>query len=147
MKTSVITILFLTITFVGFSQNKDKKERIKTLKIAFLTERLELTETEAQKFWPIYNAHETEMDMLRMNAREKRRNLKVEGMTEDEAKQALSDMLAFEHEEQQLKSDLVESLLTAIPAKKIIALYLAEKAFNRRIFEEMKKRKNTSKGN
>ena len=50
-KLITIGLLFL-LTFNAFSQRKEKEERIKALKIAFITERLALTETQAQKFWP-----------------------------------------------------------------------------------------------
>lgn len=141
MKKIVITLLFIATTISVFSQGEEKRERIKALKIAFITERLELTEIEAQKFWPIYNAHEKEVEMLRHNARDKRRNLKMETLTENEAKKALIDFIAFEKEQQELKTQFVENLLTAIPAKKIIKLRLAESEFKKRMIQEMKSRR------
>ena len=56
----LLLILILTLSFNSFAQEKDRHERIKALKIAFITERLQFTEIEAQKFWPIYNAFEAE---------------------------------------------------------------------------------------
>jgi hypothetical protein len=141
MKKIVITLLFIATTISVFSQGEEKRERIKALKIAFITERLELTEIEAQKFWPIYNAHEKEVEMLRHNARDKRRNLKMETLTENEAKKTLIDFIAFEKEQQELKTQFVENLLTAIPAKKIIKLRLAESEFKKRMIQEMKSRR------
>lgn len=38
-----------------------RSERIQSLKIAFITQKLELTADEAQKFWPVYNRYETEI--------------------------------------------------------------------------------------
>ncbi len=135
-----ITILLLLIISVSaFGQPDGKmRERIKAQKIAFITEKLNLTPEEAQKFWPIYNAHETEMEMLRINGREKRRKLNPETISDAEAKQALTDLLAFEKEQQELKSDLVESLLTAIPAKKILALMKVEREFDRKLLERLR---------
>ncbi|MFK7783052.1 hypothetical protein, partial [Psychroserpens sp.] len=119
----IITILVCFLTITTFAQPNGKmKERIKAQKIAFITEKLDLTTEEAQQFWPIYNAHEKEMEMLRINGREKRRNLNIETISDTEAKNALNDLLAFEKEQQELKADLVENLLKVIPAKKIIAL-------------------------
>lgn len=141
MKKIVITLLFVALTFSGFAQKKERKDRIKALKVALITEKLELSETEAQKFWPIYNAYEKEADMLRINARQKRRDLDINTITESQAKSALNDFLAFESEEQLLKSDLVKSLLTAIPAKKIILLKFVEEQFKRKMIEELKKRR------
>ncbi|MFK7832529.1 MAG: sensor of ECF-type sigma factor [Winogradskyella sp.] len=141
MKKIVFTLLFIAITTITFAQKGERKERIKALKIALITEKLELTKDEAQKFWPIYNAHEQEMEMLRINGREKRRNMNLETITESEARKALKDFLAFEKEQQDLKADLVESLLTIIPAKKIIILKGAEEQFKRQILQELKNRR------
>ncbi|WP_040254009.1 hypothetical protein [Psychroserpens mesophilus] len=147
MKKIFITLLFVTLTFSSFAQKGERKERIKALKVALITEKLELTETEAQKFWPIYNAHENEMEMLRINGREKRRNINLETISESEAQIALQDLLAFEKEQHELRADLVESLLTVIPAKKIILLKVVEDQFKRSMLEELKKRRENFKKN
>jgi hypothetical protein len=36
---------------------KDRKERIEVLKIQFITEKLELTPSEAESFWPVYEEY------------------------------------------------------------------------------------------
>ncbi|OUS01940.1 hypothetical protein A9Q86_04625 [Flavobacteriales bacterium 33_180_T64] len=147
MKKTFITLLFITLTFCAFGQKRVRHERIKTLKIAFITEKLQLSQIEAQKFWPIYNAFEKEMEMHKLSAREKRHNLNIETLTESQAKKTLSDFLAFEKELQELKVDLVESLLTAIPAKKIILLKLVEEQFNKHMLEEFRKRRDKFRKN
>ncbi|WP_298903347.1 hypothetical protein [uncultured Psychroserpens sp.] len=147
MKKTLITLLFIALTLSAFGQKKQQKDKIRSLKIAFITDQLDLTEAEAQKFWPIYNAHDKEMEMLRINGREKRRKLNIESLTENEAKKALKDLVAFEKEMHALKAELTENLLTAIPAKKILKLRFAETAFNKRMLEEMKKRREKFKKN
>jgi hypothetical protein len=134
---TIIFLLFFSITALAQPDHK-MKERIKAQKIAFITEQLDLTPEEAQKFWPIYNAHDTEIEMLRINGREKRRNLNLETISDLEAKKALSDLLAFEEEQQKLKKDLVESLLNVIPAKKIIELMRVEREFDRKLLERIR---------
>ena len=42
-------------------------EKIKALKIAFITQKLQLTPEEAQKFWPIYDQYEREISGLETN--------------------------------------------------------------------------------
>ena len=44
MKTKIITLLILLVTFNSFSQGfKGKKDKVKALKIAYITEELNLT--------------------------------------------------------------------------------------------------------
>lgn len=147
MKKLLTTLLFLSIGFSMFSQkNEDKSERIKTLKVAFITERLDLTEKEAQQFWPIYNAFDLEEDMLRKTAHEKRKLIKND-ITEVEANIILEDLVKFEGERHKMKLDYIESLHKVISAKKIILLKLAEEDFRRKMFEEYKNRQKKNKKN
>lgn len=139
MKKAFLILLVILCSWSTFSQNSEKREKIKALKVAFITERLEMTETEAQKFWPIYNAYETEKDKQRKLGYEKRKQIS-EDMTETQAKAMLKDFISFERERENLRANYVESLLKVMPAKKIIQLKLAEDEFNRKMLHEYKKR-------
>ena len=44
-----------------------RAEKIQALKIAFITQKLQLTPDEAQKFWPIYNQYDNEIRSLQPN--------------------------------------------------------------------------------
>lgn len=66
-------LLFLLAIFASFSfvmaqnTNSQRSEKIKALKIAFITQKLQLTSAEAEKFWPVYNQYDNEIRQLRMN--------------------------------------------------------------------------------
>lgn len=62
----IILIGFWSISFVK-AQDDDgskKAEKIEALKVAFITQKLELTPDEAQKFWPVYNNYEKDMGQI-----------------------------------------------------------------------------------
>ena len=42
-----------------------KSEKVQALKIAFLTQKLQLTTDEAEKFWPVYNQYERDLQTVR----------------------------------------------------------------------------------
>ena len=55
MKTYII-LFFTFISLASFAQKKDKKfEKLKALKTGYISNELNLTSNEAEKFWPIYN--------------------------------------------------------------------------------------------
>ncbi len=137
----LLLILILTLSISSYAQDNDRKERIKALKIAFITERLQLTETEAQKFWPIYNAFDSENQKMRKETMGKFRKVDIESMNDQEAKNHLEDMMVTEAKKHQLKQQFVKDLLKVLPAKKIIILKATEDAFNRRMMEQFKKRR------
>lgn len=138
-------MLLCLLTFTAFAQHDEKRQRVKALKIAFITERLELTEGEAQKFWPIYNTFEDENNKLRREAHNKRNAENIDALTESEAKAMLNDIVSIENKRHKLREQFMKDLLTAIPAKKVILLKHTEDAFNKRMFEEWKKRRQERK--
>lgn len=139
MKKATIILFVILTSWSTFSQNSDKREKIKALKVAFITEQLELTETEAQKFWPIYNTYETNKDKQRKLAYDKHKQIS-DDMTEAQAKAILNDLIKFEKERQNFRVDYIESLMKVMPAKKVIKLRTAEDEFNRKMLHEYKKR-------
>lgn len=66
MKTFLIFIaLSFTYPIVTFSQPpsgmEQREKKIESLYIAYITRELNLTETEAQKFWPVHSEYDSEL--------------------------------------------------------------------------------------
>ena len=141
MKKIIITALLLIVTFNSSAQREDRKERIKVLKIAFITERLDLTKTEAQQFWPIYNAFEEANDVIRRKTHENRKNLDFDAISEQDAKEMLNEMATIEKTKNTLREKFLADLQKILPSKKILLLKITEDDFNTRMLEEIKKRK------
>ncbi len=73
MKRILSLILFcLTVSFSALAQDAPKTEvqRLEAYKIAYLTKKLNLSPSEAQKFWPIYNKYQEEVKNLRVDSRQ-----------------------------------------------------------------------------
>ena len=67
MKNYLLLLLFLLGTAtMSYGQN-NPGERIQALKIAFITQRLQLTPAEAEKFWPVYREYDNEIKILMVN--------------------------------------------------------------------------------
>uniref|UniRef100_UPI0040478FA7 sensor of ECF-type sigma factor n=1 Tax=Flavobacterium sp. TaxID=239 RepID=UPI0040478FA7 len=146
MKTKIIyPIVFLLISSLSFSQGfKEKKEKVKALKVAYITEQLDLTTEEAQKFWPIYNAFDDKQSELR---HEKMRAIldrfepgNVEKLSKD-ASTLLTQMESVEESLFALRKKFIKDLQGVISAKKIIKLKKAEEDFNRTLLRQIKERR------
>ena len=144
MKKITIILFVSLMSWSSFSQNSDKREKIKALKVAFISERLALTEAEAQKFWPIYNTYESKKDAQRKMGYSTQKQIS-EDMSEASANAILNDLISLEKERQNTRIDYIESLLKVMPARKIIKLRMAEDEFNVKMLEEYKKRHNDVK--
>ena len=147
MKTKfILPIILLFISSVSFSQDfKEKREKVKALKVAYITEQLELTTDEAQKFWPIYNAFDEKQSELR---HEKMRAIldrfkpgNVEKLSEKDASNSLAQMEKIEEDLFNLKKKFIKDLQGVISAKKIIKLKKAEEDFNRELLKQMREKR------
>ncbi|MCF8274352.1 MAG: sensor of ECF-type sigma factor [Flavobacteriaceae bacterium] len=139
MKTITSIVFIISFSLLSFSQHN--RDKIKTLKIAYITEKLDLTKKEAQQFWPIYNAFEEENYKLKSRAYEDRKNINFETLKEDEAILLLKKMRAFDAKRKTLKEHFIDDLSKIISAKKIILLEKVEDDFKHKMFEEFKNRR------
>ena len=134
-------ILFL-ITLNGFAQSrfKGKKEQIRALKIAFITDELKLTTDEATKFWPLYNNFEEkqrELKQQKIRSYMKRfESGEVEKMSDKEATNFLNQMENTEDEMYKKKKKFVSNLKDILPPIKIIKLKKVEEDFNRKLLQQ-----------
>ena len=64
---SIITLLAITLFSLLSLQAQEGNDKIESLKIAYITKRLQLTPEESQKFWPVYNQYEAEKKQIRLS--------------------------------------------------------------------------------
>ncbi|MEM1339054.1 MAG: hypothetical protein AAGF96_14940 [Bacteroidota bacterium] len=119
------------------------RDRIKTLKVAFITERLELTSAEAQDFWPVYNAYEEKVEALRKKERLRFGSQLpyLDELSENEAAKLLTEYTAIQTEKQKNESNFLNDLRTVLPSKKIVLLLKAEEDFKKRLLQQVRKRR------
>ena len=136
---NILLIAFL-FTSTVYSQGGD---RIKAFKAAHITNALNLTSAEAEKFWPVYNFHEEKMTSLRRKERKEIFQIikgDMDGLTENDANVLIEKGIQFKTTELQYFKDLVQNLRGVIPSKKIVKLRKAEQEFKRILLERMRNR-------
>lgn len=142
--------LILVFTLISTSSNaqfkKEMREKIRTYKIAFLTEKLALTESEAEKFWPVYNNFDKKMVQLRreehMGIRKKIKKLGgLDNISDKQAKEIIEKMHYLAEERTKTKNIFFKKISTIIPYKKILHLEIAEHEFNRKLMRKLRGRK------
>lgn len=143
-------ILFFCIAFfytnaIQAQFNKESREKIKTLKIAYLTEQLELTPKEAEQFWPIYNVYDEKQLQLRFASRNAmKKALKgaenSDNITEKEAEELIALKLKNDKELYEVQKEFVDKAKKIISNKKIVKLQVAEMEFARKLMRKYKKK-------
>ena len=117
-------IILLLVSLNITAQHKHK-ERIKALKVSFITEKLDLSAKEAQAFWPVYN----EYSKAKVNLRDK-----FKGSDDADA------MVKQKEEEASLLKSYNEKFKEILPNEKVSLLHKAESELKKKILEEIKKR-------
>jgi Skp family chaperone for outer membrane proteins len=144
-------ITFICISFICVlsisAQGRKGKEKIKALKISYLTEQLALTSDEAQKFWPIYNNYDNEQHCLRDDFKEKiKKALKtIESISEKDAEELTNAKLAIDKQLYDSKKTFIKKIKEVISYKKILQLQVAEMEFGRKLMSRYRHKKGNSK--
>lgn len=144
MKKILFMFLFLSTSFVTTAQDRDgHREKIKALKTAYITEGLNLTAKEAQKFWPIYNEYDEKRRNLYRKERAKIEN--IECITEDKASSYLEEYVEIEREDYLLKKQYYNDLKKIFTAHRIMQLKKVEDEFNHKMMREYRARQASNK--
>lgn len=147
MKTYLLFLLAILISFSGFSQKSEKnKDEIEALKIAYITESLELTSAEAQQFWPVYNEYSKKWNDYRSELHcgvyDQMDNLKE--MSEAEAEELLKNYMGLRERESRWRKNYVNDLKKVLSAKRIMMLKKAEYEFHKKLLKEYRSGKKDS---
>ena len=151
MKTrNILSLILILTSMISFAQNgrlmKQKKEQVKSLKVAFITSELDLTVDESAKFWPLYNAFDEKQSEIRRTKMksylDRMDSENFENVSEKEAATLLSQMESSEEELHQLRKKFIGSLKSVIPAVKILKLKKAEEDFNRKLLQQYRNKRN-----
>ena len=140
----IITFLLLLICTLSFAQEFDKRaERIKALRIAFISNKLDLTTEEEEKFRPIFNKFieaQKENHKLKKRLMDKLKPENASGLSESETLKLLNETENIENELDTKKRQFIKDLQGIIPAKKILLLKKLEEDFKNTLLKQFKGR-------
>ena len=108
------------------------RERVRAEKVAFLTEEIDLTESEAQVFWPIYNeiqksqrdgfeAVKNAYDAMAKGVEEKKSSKEMEKL--------VKAYIDAKEKNEGIETKYLNKLLKVLPAEKVARYYVAEEKF------------------
>jgi hypothetical protein len=135
-------ILMLLIPVLSVTAQDSRKEKIEALRVGFITKELNLTAEEAQKFWPVFNQYQDELEKLRkarrsemMDAREN-----FDTMSDADVSKAIDNEMSFQQQELDLRKRYVAEFKKVLPVKKVARLLRAEQQFKLKLLQEYKDR-------
>lgn len=124
--------------------NGQGRERMEAMRVAYITQRVGLTTEEAQKFWPVFNEMQTELESIRQERHammdSHRDDPQMENSSEAEIKSEMQKMLELDQRELNIKKAYHTKFLAILPARKVALLYSAEEHFKRELIRRLSSR-------
>jgi hypothetical protein len=140
----IVYLVMSLITFTGLSakaQNEEAMKKIESARIALITERLELTPEQAEKFWPVYREYTQQRQQLREEFQSTRKSVDGKQLSDEESKKLLDAGLKLKERQLQLDRTYTERLNRVITNRQILALRKAEDDFRQMILQRLENRR------
>lgn len=135
---SLLNILLLTLFLVS-SLSAQGGNNLESIRIAFITERLNLSPTEAQAFWPLYNQYRKEKHEVEVEMRANRDN--IIKMSDAEVSAMVERRLFLEEQKVQLERAFLADLKKVLPIRKVALLPKAEEEFRAMVLKLIKEKR------
>jgi len=145
MKHLLIALFILSGAYSGLyaqkcDDNCKKKDQIKAQKVAFITDKLQLTVEEAQQFWPVYNEMNKKSDEIEVQIRTIVQNYKKnkETLSITELETMSDKMMELQSYSTKLDAEYYQKYKKVLPIRKIMELNQAEREFKHELLKQLK---------
>ncbi|GAB3868973.1 hypothetical protein GCM10028824_15170 [Hymenobacter segetis] len=110
--------------------------QLENAKIAFITNRVSLTQDQAQKFWPLYNEFSTRRRELNRSGRLLRRDV-TEGMTDQQIRDNFTQSFNMRQQELNLEKEYFDKFQKVISLRQVAQLFQAERDFTKEVIKRV----------
>lgn len=143
MKKSIYSLLILIFfSQMAFAQREGSfdKEKLKDARIAFITDRLDLSSQQAERFWPIFNKYSEsrEANLRKMASLNPRRE---EGeISDSQAKTMITERFKLQRQMVADEEKFVQEVSSVISYSQILQLNGIARDFTRMIYQRHRRR-------
>ena len=137
----LIFVWFLLVGWsVSFGQSQETLDKIEAAKIALITERLNLTPDQAERFWPIYKEFTNKQLDLRNEFQELKRGHNPQTATEEQNQVILEKGLQIKERQLGLEKTYAERFQQVITTRQLMSLRKAEDDFREMLMQRIRQR-------
>ena len=117
-------------------RNGQRLAQIENAKIAFITNRIALTQSEAQRFWPLYNEFAGRRRELNRTGRQLRRDV-ADTMNDQQIRDNFNQSFVVRQQEISLEKEYFERFQKVISLRQVAQLFLAERDFTKEVIKRV----------
>ncbi|MBS1774328.1 MAG: hypothetical protein JST82_15840 [Bacteroidetes bacterium] len=143
----IILLLVLTTSVVRAQpgQGGRRMERIHAIKVAYITDKIGLSEEQAQRFWPVYNRYEEEKMSIRRQYMQNRR-VDNSKMNDEESMRSIDGDIELQEKMLDVRKHYKDEFLKIITPQQLSALIEAEKGFKQMLLRQLKEHRESKGG-
>ena len=138
----VASMLFMLPFFASAQKPGDRSAEIESLRISYLTQKLDLSEDEAKIFWPIYNEFQKEQSALRKERAQNmisfRKTTEIDDLSDTEVQNLIVNELNFKQRDLSIEKKYYYKLKSSLPIKTVGKYYRAQETFKRELLSRYK---------
>ena len=120
----------------GTGGRQGRMSQLENAKIAYITEKISLTQDQAQRFWPIYNEFTAKRRDLNRRMRETRTN-DPDALSDAQVKESLTQALNLRQQEVNLEKEYFEKFQKVLSIRQVGKLYQAERQFTKEVIKRV----------
>jgi len=149
--TWILMLIALLTTSVVYAQpgpppgpppgGEKRKEKVEALKRSYYSEKLELTPSEAEKFWPIYNEFKKKEDELRKAGKGDKKKGEESNFNEKEALAEIDRVAQQKKTHIDLETQFLKDALPVLGPYRAMKLGKLDHEFQRELVQHMKERR------
>lgn len=148
MKKIIFSLFIFTSCFLASAQNgrpsQDERDKIQKAKIAFLTNRLDLSIEQAKLFWPLFNEYDSKKMALSKEYGQKKREIFARSedsrnMKEEDADKLLDIYLDQKQAELDVEKTYMKKFNEVLNSRQVWRMVSFESDFRRSLYDRMRR--------
>jgi len=132
----LLPLLAISLHGVAQSAPSGRLNQLENARIAYITEKISLTQEQAQQFWPVYNEYTTKRRALNQRSRQLR-TTRPETLSDQQLKDNLNQTLALRQQEIDLDKVYLLQFQKVLSVRQVSQLYTAERQFTREVLQRV----------
>lgn len=136
-----ISLLLLFVSGILFAQNTrlERQKLLQEKKKSFIIEKLALTPTESEKFWPLYESFEKKNKELKLQFRKLNKPVNLDSLGSKEATELLAKKAETEMAILQNRHLFLNQIKTTLSPQRALKMLEIEKDFKKSLLKQLNK--------
>jgi hypothetical protein len=133
----IASLLLLFPCLLKAQENGARSQEIESYKVAFLTQKMDLSSDEAKIFWPIYNDFQKEQSALRKQRMQsgisQRKIDEIENLSDAQVQSLINNELNYKQQSLNVEKKYYAKLKSSLPIKVVGRYYRAQESFKKEL--------------